>query len=121
FRFQELEQRKSDAGTGGSTNTARAERSRPADEAAPPIAAPEQPGDVAQASPSDPAPAGTGEPPRTFGTITFDANGNPVGGTVDPLPPPRDRSDIEADNTTVAALPATNNSDELYRNSYEFV
>lgn len=119
FRFQELEQRKSDAGTGGSTNTAKVERPRPADQAMAPAAAPE--GDVAQASPSGPAPAGTGEPPRTFGTITFDANGNPIGGTVDPLPPPRDRSAVEADNTTVAALPATDSSDELYRNSYEFV
>lgn len=56
-----------------------------------------------------------GAPPRDFGTITFDANGNATGAGVNPVPAP-------ADNTTVAALPPQGDTDdELYRNAYEFV
>lgn len=54
-----------------------------------------------------------GTPPRTFGTITFDENGNATGGGLPQSP---------ADDTTVAALPpGGGDADELYRNSYEFI
>src|SRR5690606_11003427 len=56
---------------------------------------------------------------RTFGIITFDQNGNAIGGGVGPgaggNPPPG------ADNTTVAALPSSDDPEELYRNSYQFI
>src|SRR5690606_13482819 len=69
---------------------------------------------------------GSGSPnvgaPRTFGTITFDQNGKAVGGGVGPGPggnavgaPP------QRDDTTVAALPATDDPKELYQNSYQFI
>src|SRR5690606_19119700 len=76
--------------------------------------------DAAQAGPVDPrgsAPdQGTGEPPRTFGTITFDSKGNATGGGVGPGP-----SKAGPDNTTVAALPATDDPEELYQISYQFI
>lgn len=54
-----------------------------------------------------------GAPPRDFGTITFDAQGNASGAGVAQSP---------ADDITVAALPPGGDADdELYRNSYEFV
>lgn len=67
--------------------------------------------------------------PRSLGSIRFDANGNLVGGTVDEpvdllsgtqqsLP---NSAPATQDNTTVAALPQTDDPEELYRNSYEFV
>ena len=60
-----------------------------------------------------------GTPPRDFGTITFDANGNATGAGVNPAPV---QIPAPADNTTVAALPPQGDSDdELYRNAYEFV
>ncbi len=71
-----------------------------------------------------------GEPPRALGQITFDAEGNPV-----VTPPPggasaqqQDLPGVQTgpsvpgtDGTVVAALPSTNNPDELYRNAYEFI
>jgi tol-pal system protein YbgF len=64
-----------------------------------------------------------GAPPQILGNVTFDAKGNVVGGADNPAAP---RASAPAprhgtDNTVVAALPSTNNPDELYRNSYEFI
>lgn len=54
-----------------------------------------------------------GAAPRDFGTITFDAQGNAVGAGLPSRP---------ADDTTVAALPPRGgDADELYRDSYEFI
>lgn len=64
-----------------------------------------------------------GEPPRTLGRITFDAQGNPVqnrqqeGG----LPGVEVGGGLPTDDTRVAALPATDDPEELYRTSYEFI
>lgn len=64
-----------------------------------------------------------GLPERTFGTITFDANGNVIGGSVGDQATLEPTPGIEAqpDQAQVAALPQTNSPDELYRNSYEFI
>lgn len=104
FRFQQLEGNRSDAG-------GRAPRQSPQPAA--------QPSDTAAAPRVDqPAPGGFGGS-RTFGTITFDRDGNAIGGGVGPSPvgnPP-----AGADNTTVAALPSSDDPEELYRNSYQFI
>ena len=77
-------------------------------------------GDPAEV-PSEPA---TAARPADFGTITFDKDGNMTGAT-------RRRSPCEqatgSGNSAgsrpgaVAALPATDDPEELYRNSYEFI
>lgn len=126
LRFQELEQRRSDAPAA----------SRPSDHAAtPPASTP--PASVAEdtgsgddefyaaedAARNGGAPNGgaqvRGEPPRNLGTITFDADGSPrvampAEGQAETAP--------AQDGTTVAALPPRgDDDDELYRNAYQFV
>lgn len=69
-------------------------------------------------SPTDNGSLERGAPPRTLGTITFDAQGNPIQSGSLPgveVGPPG------TDNTDVAALPPSSGPDELYRNSYELV
>lgn len=117
FRFQELERKKSDSGAkagrvvaGADTNAATGGEAAPADGAGTTTA--------------------TGEPPRIFGTIVFDADGN-VKGAVDQAAagdpaaagaePGAGRTGEPADDTTVAALPQAGDPEELYRNSYEFI
>lgn len=150
FRFQELEQRRTDAGAPTDRNIA----SGPAVPQAPPVQAPldqaaaeEEEGTIGvpmepeilvDNGTGDPAAfpsgaGGVGAPPTTFGTITFDDQGNVTGGTVadqttQSLPDPTTRQaapDLPSagtlDDTRVAALPATDNPDELYRNAYEFI
>src|SRR5690606_18993498 len=56
---------------------------------------------------------------QELGTITFDANGNVVGGSPGGLL--QGGTGQPADGTTVAALPPTDDPEELYRNSYEFI
>ncbi|HWK13709.1 MAG TPA: tol-pal system protein YbgF [Rhizobiaceae bacterium] len=138
FRFQELEQRRSDAGGSAPRNrdTARSETA--------------QPPQVGQTARNDTieqiieTPNGTlnqppatadqstsprlGEPPRTFGRITFDANGNIVGGAAgDPAParsgglPGVESGPSRPDQTTVAALPGNGDPEALYRDSYQFI
>ena len=128
FRFQELEgdgQKKSDAS--GKTNSSvivapTMPQHGPAQTATAPVASTNsvekvttepdtgEPGAVA---------GSTGAPPKTFGTITVDANGNVLSDTVNPQATAP--AQPKANATTVAALPATNDPDELYRNSYQFV
>ncbi|MCV0394139.1 MAG: tol-pal system protein YbgF [Rhizobiaceae bacterium] len=55
--------------------------------------------------------ADRGAPPRNFGTITFDADGNASGAGL-PDPSTDDR---------VAALPQAGSEEEAYRNAYEFI
>ncbi|MER9328080.1 tol-pal system protein YbgF [Mesorhizobium sp. M0488] len=79
---------------------------------------------------------GTGAPEKTFGTITVDKNGNVVdaGGSTQATAPAQDTAPAAApsatgapakagksDGTVVAALPSTNDPEELYRNSYQFI
>lgn len=132
FRFQELEGgKKSDAGTteprkqaeaapqGTSDQTAAVRQPSGNDAAAGALPPPSQPGQAPVAG----SPESTS---KTFGTIVFDQSGNVVGGDVgDQATIPTDPNGAEqlpgADNTVVAALPKTDDPEELYRDSYEFI
>jgi tol-pal system protein YbgF len=128
FRFQELEKR-SDAK--GKSNRTVAEA--PTSERQPPAGgAAQAPGSVEEVITGDAGrdPAAPGAPPKTFGTITFDENGNVRGGSVGDQttqgvitpPPVNGASPAPAPGgAVVAALPATDDPEELYRNSYEFI
>lgn len=144
FRLQQLEegsqggQKKSDAGGSGSSIAAApgAPNSDPAT-SGPITSGPATSGDVAGGSTvediivdsgdGEPGKLIPGTPPGNFGTITVDKDGNVIdagAGTrsvtvTDPgasATPPADSG-----NTVVAALPRTDNPQELYRNSYQFV
>ena len=117
FRFQELEEKKSDAGA--STGQAAAAGGNPgASTPQPPVAAgPETPGT---------------DLPRTFGTITFDQSGNIIddsvagdaaAGTASGRGPVAAPPEVPAgaDGTIVSALPRSDDPEEIYRNSYEFI
>jgi tol-pal system protein YbgF len=98
FRFQQLEERRSDA-AGSPSRQGQARSDRPA------------PGGGSATAGSTP-PAAADAQTRTFGTITFDEKGNPRGaGIAEPAP----------DSAQVAALPRTDDPDELYRNAYDYV
>jgi tol-pal system protein YbgF len=148
FRFQELEGKKTDAGA-PTDNTVAAAPEAPAgaepqatvEEDAvdvpmePEILVDNGTGDPAEVQSGTGGADGLGAPPKTFGTITFDDSGNVTGGsTVDettqsvagameqtsPSIVQQSAPDQPAE-TQVAALPSTDNPDELYRNSYEFI
>lgn len=143
FRFQEIEGKRSDAGSGRSNRAvAEAPRTGTAEQPAAPggiptVSAPlDPPGSTATAPATGEDPAFGGQ--KTFGTITFDQSGNVTGGSVgdqatiggaapsggqtsvplDPIDPPAGGG---ADGTVVAALPSTDDPEELYRNSYQFI
>ncbi|MBT1157678.1 tol-pal system protein YbgF [Aminobacter anthyllidis] len=140
FRFQELEgggQKKSDAT--GKTNSSIVEApTAPQPGAAQTATAPAAGGNsvgevITESGTGEPGAVtggGTGAPPTTFGTITVDANGNVVSDTANPqaaapaqpqAPVAAQPAQPKANGTAVAALPDTNDPDELYRNSYQFV
>ncbi|MBZ9776416.1 tol-pal system protein YbgF [Mesorhizobium sp. CO1-1-8] len=149
FRFQQLEgggtqggqppaQKKSDAATGTDNDVAAAPAIRaPADAGAAPANNQSAGGktveDVIVESPDgDPGKVipGTGAPEKNFGTITVDKNGNVIdaGGNTQSTAPAQDTAPVAGaapkagkSDTVVAALPATNNPEELYRNSYQFI
>jgi len=110
MRFQEIEERRSDAG--GATPRVDQPRDSAAEDAGS--------GDdefYADAPRVEDGGQVLGTPPRDFGSITFDADGTPRNSTVNEgaLTAPR------ADDTTVASLPSGGGADELYRNAYEFI
>lgn len=113
FRFQELEKR-SDSG-GRSDRVASTAPAEPRQAADPPATSGGSVEDIiagettAATAPSDTS--GPGEPPKSFGTITFDGDGNSPD---DDAPAPRN-------GEAVAALPPSDNPEELYRNSYQFI
>ncbi|RWD52939.1 MAG: tol-pal system protein YbgF [Mesorhizobium sp.] len=96
-------------------------------------------GDVIVESQSgDPGKLITGAPPKNFGTITVDKNGNVVNAESDPQAGSQAEAPAatanapsaetgaksgkgKAGGTVMASLPSTNNPDELYRNSYQFI
>ncbi|QDY99962.1 tol-pal system protein YbgF [Nitratireductor mangrovi] len=104
FRFQQLEEKRTDA---GAASPQRQAADGATDESA---------------GSND-----RGELPKNLGTITFDENGNPTGGTVETdneLPGVEvtgEGAGEARDETVVAALPDTDNPDELYRNAYSFI
>src|SRR5690606_29756540 len=108
IRFQELEQKRSDAGGAAPTQDRAAVGSGDGGSGG------SGDDDYYAASPRvEDGSTVTGAPPRTFGTITFDENGNASGAG---LPEQTD------EGSTVAALPSgSGGDDELYRNSYEFI
>lgn len=119
FRFQELEQKKSGARTGDTNRSVAAAEPATRNGAGSPATPPTQARpDSAAAAPAGQNPA-KGEPPKTFGTIVFDANGNVKGGSIgDQMGA---ATPDAAGGEQVAALPATDDPDELYRNAYEFI
>ncbi|NMG40732.1 tol-pal system protein YbgF [Chelativorans sp. ZYF759] len=127
FRFQEIEQ-----GGGGSSGAPSLDRqgSLPSQEPARDQTAEiiQQQGGNGQQGDS----AQLGAPPREFGTIVFDAQGNVVGSSVLDNPPAAQTlpsaealpssQPVPADETVVAALPPSGDGpDSLYRNAYEFI
>ena len=144
FRFQELE-----GGSGGAKpKPAGNKRSdaAPADAATqtasvPPLATPQAPAaGTATAAATPPSARANDEVaatigaadgslpgvPQNLGAVRFDQNGNLIGGSVsqepvDLLSGTQKAPAAATDNTTVASLPSTDDPEELYRNSYEFV
>ncbi len=147
FRFQQLEggtqgaqqppaQKKSEAAPENADNSvAEAPATQPPADTATPPAGGQSVGEViVESQTGDPGKVITGAPPKTFGTITVDKNGNVVeaGGNTQASAPAESAAPAteapatgsktgKADSTVVAALPSTNNPDELYRNSYQFI
>jgi len=138
FRFQELE----GGGGGGQQGAAkvqqRSERIIPPSEAnqqtaaaaVPPAPAATAPvaAAPAQGNPQPPAPqAGggpeLGAPPTTLGTITFDQNGNVVSsGAGQPVDLLRGTpAGGGTDGAVVAALPHSNDPEEIYQSAYQFI
>jgi tol-pal system protein YbgF len=108
FRFQELEKRSDSAG--------RTDRVASGDPARDPAA--DSSGSVEDiiagettAATSPPAEAVPGEAPKNFGTITFDADGSSSD----------TGSPADQGGQAVAALPPSDNPEELYRNAYQFI
>jgi tol-pal system protein YbgF len=135
FRFQELEgKKKSDAGS-AKTNRSVAENSATPSDRQTTAATGGSSGQsveqvIGENGGGTPAsPGGTGTPPKTFGTITFDADGNVTGGSVgdqasvggSDLDAPANNDAASSNGSVVAALPATDDPDEVYRNSYQFI
>jgi tol-pal system protein YbgF len=111
FRFQQLEEKKSDTGAAAG-KTATAETTPEVVTTPKSGRAGTEPEIAGDGMPMETeGPTVTGEPEKTFGTITFDEKGNPSGAT----------NEAGADGTVVAALPPTDDPEELYRNSYQFI
>ncbi len=128
FRFQEIE-----GGGGAATKPAKpAKKSEvvpPATEGGTSVASVIEktekvaPADVLSPADGDRAPA---DAAATFGTITFDASGNVTGGSVGDQSVVSRGAEVPTsptgtDQTQVAALPSTDNPEELYQNAYEFI
>ncbi|MFC5586738.1 tol-pal system protein YbgF [Nitratireductor kimnyeongensis] len=116
FRFQELEKNGGSGGapTGGLSDQ-RTERLPPPGSPADNLSSESQ-------SASRDAPT-VGEPPRSLGSVRFDANGNIVGGEVgEPIDLTRS-GEIGpiGQGEQIASLPSADDPEELYRNSYEFI
>ena len=91
---------------------------------------------IVESQTGDPGKLITGTPPKNFGTITVDKNGNVVNADKQAGAPAESSTTVarapaaeapaksgkgKAGGTVVAALPSTNDPDELYRNSYQFI
>jgi tol-pal system protein YbgF len=119
FRFQELE-KKSDVRSGKpNRNVAAGTGTAPAAGSAERTAS-----TVEQVIAGDAPPAGPtiAAPEKTFGTITVDKDGN-VKNRADPPATAAGTAPASggASGTVVAALPPTDDPEELYRNSYQFI
>lgn len=121
LRFQEMEERRSDNGGTRSTNHATAGSGSGDDEFY------DNSQSQAQTQVTTQAPAADaqvlGAPPRSLGSITFDADGSPrIAAPAEPALPGNAADGSQLDGATVAALPSGgDDDDELYRNAYEFI
>jgi tol-pal system protein YbgF len=113
FRFQELEKSKqgmAKPSDSGNDVAAAPALEQPADDQSAAgeanAAAPEPNADVAATDPQ------LGTPEKPLGSIKFDENGNPIGGSVEQV--------IEADPQS-ASLPTSNDPAEVYRVAYDHV
>jgi tol-pal system protein YbgF len=137
FRFQQLEQgggggqgggqKKSDAAGETNRSLAKAPASGASGDVAPSSADDGQTVEevIIDSGNGEPGQVLKGAPPKTFGTITVDKNGNVIdaGGT-QATPPAKSSNSAKSGNsegTVVAALPSTDDPEELYRNSYQFI
>jgi tol-pal system protein YbgF len=127
FRFQELEKRgeagaaankKTEATPPASNDTTASDATAPATDGSVGTMAPGESGAPATADSQDPA---LGAPPADLGSITVDQNGNIQGGTTGEPVDVLGGSGNSSGDTRVAALPGTDDPDELYRNSYQFI
>ena len=133
LRFQEIEERRSDASGAQRPRDHAATTPPPAPEAPPAAGSGDDEFYAAEEAVTGGGAQVRGEPPRNLGSITFDADGSPrvampadqpPVGQVPGGPPPAGQTQAAPaqDGTTVAALPPRgDDDDELYRNAYEFV
>jgi tol-pal system protein YbgF len=126
YRFEQLEKKRTDAGADAGTDVARSDAGARAGRDAGSSGGNvksiiDASGDTSDASVAGGNPGGEklGAPPRNFGTIKFDAKGNVVGETT--APDAASSGSAGRDGTVVAALPATDDPEELYRNSYQLI
>lgn len=120
FRFQELE----GGGSAGGGDSSGSLQPQPDTQGSLPEQGSQSAGDYAGIEGAGDGGLVQGTPPREFGTIVFDAQGNMSGATMNEdaaSAAPADGAASQTDQTTVAALPQADTADELYRNSYEFV
>lgn len=114
FRFQELEKR-SEAGGSSKQRVASSQPQSPRAAAEQSTAATGSVEDIIASDTTSATPpagaSGTGEPPTSLGTITFDADGNAK----------TSGKPASQDGEVVAALPPSAGPEELYRNSYQFI
>lgn len=125
YRFEQLEKKRTDAGADAGTDVARSDAGARAGRDAGSSG-----GNVKSIIDASGGATGgdagvnagdekLGAPPRNFGTIKFDAKGNVVGETT--APGAASSGSAGRDGTVVAALPATDDPEELYRNSYQLI
>jgi tol-pal system protein YbgF len=120
YRFQELEK------GGVSATGKKSEAVSPATSRDPAVnpdhgetTAAAQPPDSSAPTPGEGQNGGTGAPEVNLGTITVDKDGNVQSSTLDQ--PSDGFAGDPSQGTAVAALPSTDDPDELYRNAYEFI
>lgn len=118
FRFQELEK-------GGTAGTGTNQKSEVPPSTGDPATGTQGSGETTAKveQPPEVGPQDSGVPGVNLGTITVDKDGNVVSSGTDQ---PMDgvgggQSNSSSDGTTVAALPTSDDPDELYRNAYEFM
>ena len=130
YRLQQLEKKRTDAGADAAPGSADVARTAPqgnsTDQDVKSIIDAPDSGSGPAAAPAESGAAGPGgdklgAPPKNFGTIKFDAKGNPIGETIAPDAVTRDRSGSAQDGAVVASLPSTDDPEELYRNSYQLI
>ena len=119
FRFEQLEKKRTDAGADAGADVARAGRDANSSGGNVKSIIDASGGATSDNSGGNAGGEKLGAPARNFGTIKFDAKGNVVGETA--LPGAASSGDASQDGTRVAALPATDDPEELYRNSYQLI